>query len=227
MGLRPHFAPPPDPLSRTTYVPGQILQIDWWDVSRIRVPVGLGHTRPAFGLVGVLPTRPRTPRSSRPRGPPRTSCSRCRRSSRAWAACRALCVVDRDSSIVNTKTGRVPDELAALLGHLAIRPIVLPPYGPRSRGAVERANGCLKTSFVPLRKVTSLADLEVRHDEWAAKAAWPRNHRRLGVAPETARMTEVAEMAPLSSVWPETSRKLLARVSRDCFVRTPRADERS
>lgn len=222
--LRPHFAPPPDPLSRTTYVPGDILQIDWWDVPRIRVPVGCGHSRAAFGLVGVLPyssahaavfTHTKTAADvvlalpgvlGRLSGLPRAV------------------VVDRDSSIVNTKTGRVHDELAALLGHLAIRPIVLPPYRPRSKGAVERANGYLETSFVPLRAVSSLDDLQAQHDRWAREVAWRRVHRRVGTRPETALATERARMATLPSVWPDTSAKLFARASRDSFVRAAGID---
>lgn len=223
--LRPQFAPPPDPFQRTTYVPGRICQIDWWDVpSRWRVPVGKGHARAAFGLVGVLPyssahavvfTHSKTAADvtlalpgvlARLQGLPRSI------------------VVDRDSSIVRPGTGRVHDEVAALLGALAIRPVVLPPYKPTSKGAVERTNGYLETSFLPLRSFSSLAELQTQHDEWAASIAWKRNHRRVGTRPEVAHRTELASLAPLPGVWPDTSVRLAARVSRDCFVRVSGAD---
>ncbi|MCZ7664917.1 MAG: helix-turn-helix domain-containing protein [Thermoleophilia bacterium] len=132
--LRPQFAPPPDPFQRTVYLPGEICQLDWWDVpSDYRIPVGKGHTRPAFGLVGSLPysaahavtfTHTKTAADvtlalpgvlTRLGGLPRSV------------------VVDRDSTIVNTHTGRLHDEVAALLGGLSVRPIVLPPYKPTSK----------------------------------------------------------------------------------------------
>jgi hypothetical protein len=133
-------------------------------------------------------------------------------------------VVDRDSSIVVPRTRRVHDELASLLGALTIRPIVLPPRRPTSKGAVERTNGYLESSFLPLRSFTSLGDLQGQHDEWAASVAWKRNHRRVGVRPEVAHRTECDAMAPLPEAWPDTSTKIAVRASRDCFVRVGGVD---
>lgn len=223
--LRPIYGPGPDPFQRTTYVPGEICQLDWWDLpSDFRIPVGKGHTRPAFGLVAVLPysavhavvfTHSKTVADvvgalpgvlTRLAGLPRSL------------------VVDRDSSIVVPRTRRVNDEIASLLGHLAIRPVVLPPRKPTSKGAVERANGYLETSFLPLRSFSSLTDLQLQHDEWAGDVAWKRNHRRVGVAPEVAHRTECAALAALPDVWPDTSFKTAVRASRDCFVRVASVD---
>lgn len=39
---------------RTSYLPGEISQIDWWHTGR-EIPVGKGATREAFGLVATLP----------------------------------------------------------------------------------------------------------------------------------------------------------------------------
>jgi transposase len=150
--LRPLYWPATDPFQRTTYVPGEICQLDWWDLpSRHRVPVGKGHTRPAFKLVGVLPysaahavvfTHTKTVGDvvgalpgvlHRLTGLPRSL------------------VVDRDSSIVVPRTRRVHDEV-----RLPARSVLYPPdraASPQatSKGAAERTNGYLETSFLPLR----------------------------------------------------------------------------
>lgn len=223
--LRPIYAPGPGPFQRTTYVPGEICQLDWWDVpAQVRVPVGKGHARPAFGLVGVLPysaahtvvfTHSKTVADvagalpgvfGRLRGLPRSL------------------VVDRDSSIVVPRTRRVHDEVASLLGQLRIRPIVLPPRKPTSKGAVERTNGYLETSFLPLRSFSSLTDLQDQHDEWASSVAYKRNHRRVGTRPELAHLTEIDALAPLPRAWPDTSAKMGLRASRDSFVRVAGVD---
>lgn len=62
-------------------------------------------------------------------------------------------MVDRDTSIVVPKSRptRVHDPVAALLGALRIRPIVLLPRRPESKGQVERTIGYLERSFLPLR----------------------------------------------------------------------------
>lgn len=223
--LRPIYRPGPDPFQRTTYVPGEICQLDLWDLpARFAVPVGKGHVRPAFGLVGVLPysaahavvfTHTKTVADVTGALPGVLS--------RLAGLPRSL-VVDRDSSIVVPRTRRVHDEVASLLGQLAIRPIVLPPRKPTSKGAVERANGYLETSFLPLRSFSSLLDLQAQHDEWAGAVAWKRNHRRVGTRPEVAHRTECDALHALPGIWPDTSAKTTVRASRDCFVRVAGAD---
>lgn len=49
--LRPVYLPP-DPASRTTYVPGEIAQCDFW-FPDIELPVGFGQTRTAKAVSGV------------------------------------------------------------------------------------------------------------------------------------------------------------------------------
>ena len=223
--LRPLYGPGPDFFQRTTYIPGEICQLDWWDVpAHFRIPVGHGHTRPAFGLVGVLPysaahavvfTHTKTLAD--------VTCALPGVLTRLCGLPRSL-VVDRDSSIVVPRTRRVHDEIAALLGQLAIRPIVLPPRKPTSKGAVERTNGYLETSFLPLRSFASLLDLQAQHDQWAGEVAWKRNHRRVGAAPEVAHRTECGALHCLPEMWPDTSAKIAVRASRDCFVRVASAD---
>jgi len=54
--LRPRFAPS-DCFGRTVYVPGEILQADWWDTG-VSVPVGKGASRRAYGMVTKVHSDP-------------------------------------------------------------------------------------------------------------------------------------------------------------------------
>ena len=208
---------------RTVYLPGELIQVDWW-APRCGVSVGKGHKREVFGLVGVLPYSAAHAVvfafshtladfiSALPGilirlgGLPRAA------------------VFDRDSSIVVPRSRRVHPEVAALLGALGMRAIVLPPASPESKGVVERTNGYLETSFLPARTFADLSDLQGQADEWATGVAWRRPHRRVGTRPEVALATEKAQMAPLPDIWPDTDRKSEARVSRDNFVRAGDVD---
>ena len=77
-------------------------------------------------------------------------------------------------------SGPSVDGFLALLGALAMGHIVLPAYSPTSKGSVERNNGYLETSFLPLRSFSDLADLQGQHDAWAEQVAFSRHLRRLG-----------------------------------------------
>ena len=49
--------------------------------------------------------------------------------------------------------------MAALLGALRVRPIVLLPRRLESKGQVERTIGYLEGSFLPLRRFDSIGDI--------------------------------------------------------------------
>ncbi len=209
---------------RTTYVPGEILQADWWDTG-VDVPVGKGARRRAHGFVTTLPfsaahsvvfTYSQTTADVLP----------------ALLGCLtrlggvpAKLVIDRDSSLVTP--GRRPrplDPLAALLGGLAMGHVVLPARSPQSKGSVERTNGYLETSFLPLRSFSGLDDLQVQHDAWAEEVAWRRHLRRLDGRVMEALAVERAELAPLPDPPPGVDRRLEVRASRDGFVRVAGVD---
>jgi len=158
--VRPQFKAARD-FGRTSYAPGELLQADWWDTG-IDVPVGKGARRRAHGLVATLPfsaahavvyTHSQTTADAVP----------------ALFGCLARLggvpaklVVDNDTSLVVRRGHARPrpvDELAGLLGALAMGCIVLPPARPQSKGSVERTNGYLESSFLPLRRFAGLADL--------------------------------------------------------------------
>ncbi|GAC1647526.1 MAG: hypothetical protein NVS9B11_20000 [Candidatus Dormibacteraceae bacterium] len=53
---------------------------------------------------------------------------------------------------------RRAEGVAAFMGTLAARLVLLPPKDPESKGLVERRNGWFETSFMPARTFSSPAD---------------------------------------------------------------------
>lgn len=221
--VRPQFRAARD-YQRTVYAPGELLQADWWDTG-LDVPVGKGQTRRAHGFVCTLPfsaahavvyTHGKTTADALP----------------ALLGCLtrlggvpAKLVIDRDSSLVTP--GRRPrplDELAALLGALSMGHIVLPRRSPQSKGGVERTNGYLETSFLPLRHVSDLADLQAQSDTWSEQVAWRRHHRRVGARVIERLAVERAELARLPDPLPCVDRRLEVRASHDGYVRVGGVD---
>jgi transposase len=211
---------------RTTYLPGELAQLDWWHTG-VRVPVGKGATREAFGLVATLPhsaahacvfTLARTTADFCP----------------ALLGCLARlggvpggAVTDNDASIVASRAGgavRLHHEVAALFGHLGMKAVVLKPRRPESKGQVERTIEYLEGSFLPLRSFADLEDLQAQHDGWARTVAFERHHRRVGAKVGDALRVERGFLHSLPAVLPATDRHLEVRVSKDGFVRVGGAD---
>jgi len=217
--VRPAFLAARD-FQRTVYAPGEIVQADWWDTG-VSVPVGKGVSRRAYGMVTTLPfsaahavvyTHSQTTADAVP----------------ALLGCLTRLggvpgklVIDRDSSLALCRRGARPrpvDELAGLLGALSMGHIVLPARAPQSKGGVERSNGYLETSFLPLREFADLADMQAQSDAWTAEVAWMRHHRRVGARVIDALTVERGELAQLPDPLPATDRCLEVRVSRDGFA---------
>jgi hypothetical protein len=136
-------------------------------------------------------------------------------------------VVDNDSSIVADGVGRnarLHPEVAALCGHLGMRLIVLDPGKPESKGQVERTNGYLETSFLPLRAFSDLDDLQGQHDAWASDVALRRHHRRVGGRVGDALVVERRYLHALPDPAPDVDRRTEVRVQRDGFVRVGDVD---
>jgi transposase len=211
---------------RTTYLPGEILQLDWWQPP-VKLDVGLGHERQVQALVATLPhsaahacvfTFGRTLADLLP----------------AFLGCLTrlggvpqAVVADNDPALLHSGYGRrarLHDELAALFGHLRLRAIVLEPGRPESKGQVERTNHYLEQSFLPLRHFRDLADLQAQQDTWTREVAFRRHHRRVGAVVRDAWTVEQRFLAPLPDRLPDTDRHLEARVTKDAFVRVAGAD---
>ncbi len=211
---------------RTAYRPGEIGQVDWWHTGT-QIPVGRGRTREAFGLVTSLPhsgahaavfSFTRTVADVRP------AILRCL--DYLGGVPEAL-VFDNDASVVARRDGsraRLHAEVAALLGALATKAIVLRPHRPTSQGQVERTIGYLETSFLPLRAFSDLDDLQRQHDAWAASIAAARTLRRTGHRVDDAWAVERGFLRALPDPLPDVDWQFETRASADGYVRVDTAD---
>ncbi|MGQ0608992.1 MAG: IS21 family transposase, partial [Chloroflexota bacterium] len=206
---------------RTSYLPGEIVQVDWWHTG-IAIPVGKELSRAAFGLVATLP-------HSGAHAVVFTLGLTMADFLAALPGCLARLggvaeklVCDNDASIVARREGgraRLHPEVAALLGALRCRPVVLKPRRPQSKGHAERTIGYLETSFVPLRTFADLADLQAQHDAWAPAIAFRRVLRRTGVRVIDRWSVERQSLHRLPVPLPDTDLRLEARAGKDAFVR--------
>ena len=136
-------------------------------------------------------------------------------------------VTDNDTGIVHHRDERrayLHPEVAALYGALRSRGVVLHPGHPERKGQVERTNGYLEGSFLPLRSFRDRSDLQAQSDEWAEQVAWARHHRRVGARVGDALAVERTFLQALPDPLPDVSSHLEARVMRDAFVRVGGAD---
>lgn len=211
---------------RTSYLPGELGQVDWWELP-LELPVAEDIRRKVFALVVTLPhcaahacvfTHTQTLYDFLPA---LLGCL-----TRLGGVPEGL-VLDNDTSMVVHVPGhrsRLHHEVAALFGALRTRAIVLPPRRPESKGQVERTIDYLEGSFLPLRELRDLADLQQQHDQWAKDKAFPRFHRRVGARVIDAYRVEKPHLGPLPSPLPDTDRQLETRISKDAFVRAAGAD---
>jgi transposase len=211
---------------RTSYLPGEIVQLDWWHTGA-EIPVGKGATRQAFGLVATLP-HSAAHATTFTFG--RTTAEFCAAALGCFVRLGGLpekVVIDNEASMVKPRRGgpaHLVDEVAAVFGHLLVRPVVLRPRFPEGKGHDERTVGYLETSFLPLRRFESLDDLQHQHDAWADSVAFGRYHRRVGAKVGDAWRVEQGFLRALPHPLPNVDRHLEARVMKDGFVRAGGVD---
>ena len=217
--LRPYYLPP-DPSSRTSYLPGHRVQCDLWFPP---VDVPLGH-----GQVGRPPVLVMVSGYSRVIGavmlPTRTApdlvaghwwlLSR-------WQAVPRELVWDNESGVGRWSRGRprLSEEFEAFRGTLGVGVRLLRPRDPESKGMIERGNGYYETSFLPGRSFTGPEDFTVQMSEWIAERANRRRHRGLGCQPIQRWDTDRAAMLPLPPVAPVVGWRTSVRLPRDYYVR--------
>ncbi len=211
---------------RTSYLPGEIAQLDWWHTG-YAVPVGKDARREAFGLVATLP-----------HSAAHATCFTFSRTTPDFMAATLGCferlggvpekaVTDNEGCIVKPRRGgraQLVDEVAALFGHLLLRPVILRPRFPEGKGQDERTVGYLQTSFLPLRRFDSIEDLQAQHDDWATHGcvrASPPARRR-----ESRRRVAGRAGLPARVARPVAERRshTEARVMKDGFVRVRDVD---
>jgi transposase len=211
---------------RTSYLPGELAHGDWWEPG-IRIPVGGGATRKAYGWVTTLPhsaAHAVVYSLSKTMADFLHGVLGCLQ--RLGGIPEAM-VVDNDTSIVADGVGKravLHPEVAALCGQLGMRLVVLEPGKPESKGQVERTNGYLETSFLPLRSFADLGDLQSQSDAWAQQVAWCRHHRRVGGRVVDALAAERRFLHALPDPLPDVDVRTEVRVQRDGFVRVGDVD---
>jgi transposase len=225
VGVRPMFLAA-RAYQRTSYLPGEIAQGDWWHTGS-RIPVGNGVDREAFGWVTTLPHSAAHAvvysftKTTADLLPGLLGCLQ-----RLGGVPEAL-VVDNDPSIVASGVGRTAtlhQEVVAFCGRLGMKVVVLEPGRPQSKGQVERTNGYLEGSFLPLRSFSSLADLQAQSDAWTHQVAYRRHHRRVGGVVTDAWAAEKGFLQALPDPLPDVDRRTEVRVTRDGFVRVGNVD---
>jgi hypothetical protein len=188
--------------------------------------VGKRATREAFGLVATLP---HSAAHATVFTFGRTTADFC---TAALGCCVRLggvpeaAVVDNEGCAVAGRPGRarLVDEVAALFGHLLLRPVILRPRFPEGKGQDERTVGYLQTSFLPLRRFEDLADLQAQHDHWTETVVFRRHHRRVGAKVGDALRVERGYLRALPDPLPDLDRRLEVRVTKDGFVRVGDVD---
>ncbi|MCA1677997.1 MAG: IS21 family transposase [Actinobacteria bacterium] len=211
---------------RTSYVPGEIGQFDWWDLP-ITIPVGKNRFRKPHGLVATLPHSAAHETVFTFTKTMGDFCPAFVQSLERFGGVPTAGVFDNDSSIIAKGSGKnavLHDEVAALFGHLALKPIILEKERPESKGQVERTVGYLETSFLPLRSFSSIEDLQDQHDTWVRDKAHPRHHRRVGARVSDAYNVERGYLHPLPVPLPDTDFRFETKATKDLFIRVFNAD---
>ena len=117
--------------------------------------------------------------------------------------------------------GRGPrraEGVAAFMGTLATKLVLLPPRDPESKGLVERRNGWFETSFMPGRTFTSPADFNDQFTDWLAKAN-ARVVRTTKAAPADLIDADRAAMLALPPIPLHLGWRNKIRLGRDYYVR--------
>ncbi len=220
--LRPLFAPPPRTFQRTVYRPGEICQFDLWEPKH-EIPVGHGQTRLGWVVVACL-------------GFSRAGAGALvfskeipdllfgiRRCLWSLGGLPQTLVWDRQSGL-HAGGGRPTEAFAAFCGQLMIDWFFCERGDPQAKGAVERLQAFIETSFEPGRMFANELDFQAQLDTWFAERANPRMHKTLRARPSDRLIEERQVMAPLPAATPDTDRRWVLRVPPDPYLRFDTCD---
>jgi len=219
--LRPVYLPP-DPTSRTTYLPGEIAQCDLW-FPPIELPVGFGQTRGS----AQLPVLTMATGYSRWLSGLLIPTRRAEDLFAGWwrlllgleAVPRTL-VWDGEGAIGRWRGGKseLTAECQGFRGVLGTKVVVLRPREPEHKGIVERAHDYLERSFLPGRVFESPADFNAQLQGWLDTVN-TRRRRALGCAPTDRIAADRQAMVRLPPIPPATGWRSSTRLARDHYVR--------
>ena len=108
--------------------------------------------------------------------------------------------------------------VAAFMGTLASKLVLLPPRDPESKGVVERRNGWFETSFMPGRSFASPGDFADQFAGWLERAN-SRIVRTTRAAPIQRLDADRAAMLPLPPIPLHLGWRNRVRLGRDYYVR--------
>ena len=219
--LRPIYLPP-DPASRTAYVPGEIAQFDLW-FPPITLPVGFGQTRPAVQLPVLTMVCGYSRWAAAVLIPSRSAedlfAGWWRLLAELGAVPRVL-VWDGEGAVGRWRGGR--SELTAACsgfrGTLAAKVLICRPADPEAKGLVERLHDYLERSFLPGRSFTGPVDFNAQLSSWLSLVN-TRPRRALGCAPTDRIAADLERMLPLPPVAPAIGWRSSTRLARDHYVR--------
>lgn len=204
-----------DPADRLVWEPGDAAQCDLWFPPR-KIPLEDGTTK----LLPVLVITPAHSRFVTGRMIPTRKTEDLLLGS--WELIQQLGRVPRrliwDNEPGIGRGQRHADGVAAFMGTLATKLVLLPPRDPESKGVVERRNGWFETSFMPGRSFTSPADFNTQFTDWLGRAN-ARVVRTTGTAPVDRLDADRAAMLPLPPIPLHLGWRNRLRLGRDYYVR--------
>jgi transposase len=216
--LRPAYLPV-DPVSRTTYRPGELAQCDLW-FPAVDIPLGYGQSGHPPVLVMVSGySRMITARML----PSRTTADLIDghwRLLSGWGAVPKTLVWDNESGVGR---GKLTTEFAAFAGLLSTKVYLCRPRDPEAKGLVERANSYLETSFLPGRHFAGPTDFNTQLEAWL-QVANRRIHRVLQARPADRWQADRAGMLALPGVGPGHWWRFQTRLGRDHYIRVDTCD---
>lgn len=209
-----------DPADRLTWEPGDAAQCDLWFPPR-KIPLEDGTAK----LLPVLVITAAHSRFITARMIPTRKTEDLLLGS--WELIRQLGRVPRrliwDNEPGIGRGQRRAEGVAAFMGTLATRLVLLPPRDPESKGIVERRNGWFETSFMPGRAFTSPADFNDQFGDWLTRAN-ARIVRTIGAAPMQRLDADRAAMLPLPPLVLHLGWRNRVRLGRDYYVRLDTSD---
>lgn len=213
--IRPEYAPA-DPCDRLVHLPGEQVQCDLWLPGRV-VPDHAGVLR-SFPVLVMVAAYSRFIAAmmipSKVTGDLLAGMWQLL-SQRIGAVPRTL-LWDNESGI--GQRGRLAEGVAGFCGVLGTRLIQARPYDPETKGLVERANGYLRSSFLPGRRFVSAHDFNTQLADWLAQVANPRTHAATRLIPAHTLGADRQAMAALPPLAPTTGTTITTRLGRDYYV---------
>ena len=209
-----------DPADRLVWEPGDVAQCDLWFPPR-KIPLEDGTSRllpvlvmtaahSRFVLGRMIPTRKTEDLLLG-----------------TWELLQQLGAVPRrlfwDNEPGIGRGTRRAEGVAAFMGTLATRLVLMPPKDPESKGIVERRNRWFETSFMPGRSFTSPQDFNAQFTAWLVKAN-ARVVRTVKAAPVDRLEADLACMLPLPPVPLHLGWRNRIRLGRDYYVRLDTSD---